>query len=32
MWSKTAEIFGAKTEPDLEMNKNLEKPIENMEQ
>ncbi|PVX12800.1 DUF3972 domain-containing protein, partial [Campylobacter jejuni] len=25
-------IFGAKTEPDLEMNKNLEKPIENMEQ
>ncbi|EAH9947138.1 DUF3972 domain-containing protein [Campylobacter jejuni] len=32
MWSKTAEIFGAKTEPDLEMNKNLEKPIENMKQ
>ncbi|EDC3486570.1 DUF3972 domain-containing protein [Campylobacter jejuni] len=32
MWSKTAEIFGAKTEPDLEMNKNLEKSIENMEQ
>ncbi len=24
MWSKTAEIFGAKTEPDLEMNKKLE--------
>ncbi|ECC0624420.1 DUF3972 domain-containing protein [Campylobacter jejuni] len=32
MWSKTAEIFGAKIEPDLEMNKNLEKPIENMKQ
>ncbi|MBC5857007.1 DUF3972 domain-containing protein [Campylobacter jejuni] len=31
MWSKTAEFFGAKTEPDLEMNKNLDKPIENIE-
>ncbi|HDZ4937808.1 DUF3972 domain-containing protein [Campylobacter jejuni] len=32
MWGKTAEIFGTKTEPDLEMNKNLEKPAENTEQ
>lgn len=29
MWSKTAEIFGAKTEPDLEMKKNEKTPIEN---
>ncbi|MFQ6341665.1 DUF3972 domain-containing protein [Campylobacter sp. VTCC 70190] len=32
MWSKTAEIFGAKTEPDLQMNKNLEKSTKNTEQ